>query len=343
MKFGIGIMGTEPPSETIKIIKLTEKLGYDFIWVPDEKFFRDVYSTLTLCALNTQNMKMGTCVTDPYIRPPIVTAAAIATIAEMSKGKTVLGIGAGGQHQLRSINRAGRKPVQAIREAVEVIRLLLKKPQSAVVYQGETFQLEHAKLDFECNYSIPIYIAGRGPKTLEMAGEVGDGAIIGGLSSPDGLKYARNHIANGAQKVGRKISDIDVVSWTYCSVGYTNKVEDAVKPIIASSVYNSREILNQIGLDPELTTALVEAVDKHHGSTLKVFDVASKYVSKELISSFSIAGTPEKCRSRVQEIAKMEVDQIAILPYPERGVGRRRTIKLFAKEVLDKLYHRKKE
>jgi alkanesulfonate monooxygenase SsuD/methylene tetrahydromethanopterin reductase-like flavin-dependent oxidoreductase (luciferase family) len=39
MKFGVGIIGTEPPSETIKIIKLAEKLGYDFIWVPDEKFF----------------------------------------------------------------------------------------------------------------------------------------------------------------------------------------------------------------------------------------------------------------------------------------------------------------
>jgi 5,10-methylenetetrahydromethanopterin reductase len=288
-------------------------------------------------------MKMGTCITDPFIRPPIVTAAAIATIAEMSKGKTVLGIGAGSQHQLRSIDQAGKKPIQAIREAVEVIRLLLKKPQSAIDFQGETLRLERAKLDFECDYSIPIYIAGRGPKTLEMAGEVGDGAIIGGLSSPEGLKYARNHIANGAQKVGRKISDIDVMSWTYCSVGYTDDVEDAVKPIIASSVYNSREILNQFGLDSELTKPIIEAVDKHHGSTLEIFDMASKYVSKELISSFSIAGTPEKCRLKVQEIAKMGVDQIAIHPYPDRGAGRINTIELFAKEVLDKLYPRKKK
>jgi 5,10-methylenetetrahydromethanopterin reductase len=337
MKFGVGIMGSEPSSKIIETIRIVEKLGYDFVWIPDEKFYRDVYAMLTLCALNTKNVRIGTCVTDPYIRSPVVTAAAIATIAEMSKGRAVLGIGAGAQRHLRSVGLAAKKPVQAIREAVEVIRLLLHRPQSAIGYKGETLRLENVKLDFECGYTIPIYVAGRGPKTLEMAGEVGDGVIIGALSSSEGLKYALGHIEKGAQRASRNIGKIDIVSWTYCSVGYDIEVTDSVKPIIASSVYNSRDILKDIGLDWEITRPIIEAVDNYRGPTREAFKRASKHVSKELQSSFSIAGTPKECRSKVEELVSMGINQIAILPYPEKEKGRKNTIELFAKEVLDKL------
>jgi len=328
MKFGVAILGSEAPNETIGLIRMAEKLGYDFIWIPDEKFYRDVYAILMLCALNSRNVRMGTCVTDPYIRPPVLTAAAIATISEASKGRAVLGIGAGDSFQLKNIGLQRRKPVQAIREAVEVIRLI-SKSDSAIDYKGEIIELSNVKLDFECEYEIPIYIAGRGPRTLQLAGEVGDGVIIGSLTSLEGLRYALKWIGRGVEKSKRGLGEIDVVSWAYCTIGYTDEAKELVKPIIAYSVNNSRSILGDIGISWELAKPIIEAFDKHQGAT------AGKYVSEELLDMFSVTGTPQECRCKVEELASAEIDQIAMVPYPSQGEGRKTTIELFAKKVIN--------
>ena len=86
----------------------------------DERFFREVYSGLTLAAVHTRNIKLGTMVTDPYTRHPALTAMAIATLDEVAEGRAVLGLGAGvaGFSEMQLVRR---QPAQAMREAVTVV------------------------------------------------------------------------------------------------------------------------------------------------------------------------------------------------------------------------------
>src|SRR5256885_14915649 len=74
---------------------MAEATGYDDFWIADERFFREVYACLTLCALRTRRMRLGPCVTDPYSRHPALPAMAIATLDEIAGGRAVLGPGAG--------------------------------------------------------------------------------------------------------------------------------------------------------------------------------------------------------------------------------------------------------
>src|SRR6266851_5730137 len=116
------------PSHSVErlagVARLAEGTGYDFLWVADERFFREVYATLTLCAGVTARIRLGPCVTDPYARHPALTAMAIATLDEISGQRTVLGIGAG-VSGFRELGIARDKPAVAIRESVELIRRLL--------------------------------------------------------------------------------------------------------------------------------------------------------------------------------------------------------------------------
>src|SRR5262249_60082183 len=101
-----------------------EALGYDDLWLADERFFRDVYGCLAACALSTRRIRLATGVTDPYSRHPALTAMAIATLDELSSGRAVLGVGAG-VSGFRELGVDTRRSAVAIRAAGgRVTRLL---------------------------------------------------------------------------------------------------------------------------------------------------------------------------------------------------------------------------
>src|SRR6266404_1293981 len=128
------LLGDVPVAQLVERARLAEANGYSAVWVADERFYREVYSCLGQIAAHTTKILLGPCVTDPYARHPAPTAMAIATLDEISGGRAILGIGAGisGFAEL-GIDR--KKPAQAIRVAIELIRALLRG--ETVDYRGE--------------------------------------------------------------------------------------------------------------------------------------------------------------------------------------------------------------
>ena len=172
-----------PVPKMVERAKLAEQAGYDAVWVADERFYREVYSSLAVLALNTRRVQLGTCVTDPYARHPALTAMAIATLDEISNGRTLLGFGAGisGFAELGIVRN---KPARAMREAIELIRRLLKG--ETVDFHGEVIGFTNGKLSFKPMRSdIPVYVASNGPLGQRMTGAVADGAIMEGCGSAE--------------------------------------------------------------------------------------------------------------------------------------------------------------
>jgi 5,10-methylenetetrahydromethanopterin reductase len=81
MDFSLLVNPVYTPSELIEIARLLEQAGFHALWMPDEKFYRDCYINLAVAATETSHIHIGPCVSDPYSRHPIMTAAAIATLA----------------------------------------------------------------------------------------------------------------------------------------------------------------------------------------------------------------------------------------------------------------------
>src|SRR5215211_2577335 len=115
---------TIPPtsaSELAAFAAATEAYGYDALWLADERFHADPYAALTYCAAHTRRIDLGVCVTDPYSRHPALTAMAIGTLDELSGGRAILGIGAGGSG-FAELGLEQTRPSRAMTEAIDLVR-----------------------------------------------------------------------------------------------------------------------------------------------------------------------------------------------------------------------------
>jgi 5,10-methylenetetrahydromethanopterin reductase len=334
LRFGVGIL-SQGCNEFVDLAGRVEEWGYDQIWVPDQRFCRDVYVTLASCALSTRKIRLGTAVTDPYIRFPILTAVAIATIDELSNGRSVLGLGSG-KSGFDALGIDPRRPVVAIRETVQVIRRLIAG--ETVDYDGETIKLNNASLGFRpMRNKIPIYIAARGPKILEMSGEIADGVILA-VGSTVGVRYAMEQIGVGADRAERNKDEIDVVSWTNCSIADDSlTAKNMMKPTVARFLWNYRSdqyksILRNVGIEEKESRPVIEMMEeksaKRMASTPKVADEIARLVPDSLVDKIALAGTPEEIITKVEDFAGIGVKQIAILE------NRKETIERFAKDVI---------
>ena len=210
MSLELLMLGNVPVAQMVERAKLAEANGYDALWVADERFYREVYSTLAILAHHTRRVHLGTCVTDPFSRHPALTAMAIATLDEISNQRAILGFGAGisGFAELGIVRK---KPAVAIREDIHVVRELLKG--EAVDFHGDVIGFTNGKLSFKpVRAEIPVYVASNGPLGQRMTGSVADGAIMEGCGNVEEVKAFRAILAEGAKRKGRDPAAVKVVA-----------------------------------------------------------------------------------------------------------------------------------
>jgi len=154
------------PQHIVALTKQAERAGFNYGWVFDSHvLWQEPYPLLTLMAANTQKMRLGTCVTNPVVRDPTVTASLLATINRISGGRMDCGIGRGDS----SRRVMGKKPttLENLEETVGIIRDLNSGKE--ITYEGHPIQMPWADKGVP-----PIWVAGYGPKALRCAGRVGD-------------------------------------------------------------------------------------------------------------------------------------------------------------------------
>jgi len=326
MDFGVLIEPLYPASELVRIARTAEELSFASFWYPDEKFYRDPYVGLTLVAQHTRRMQIGVCVTEPYSRHPILTAMAIGSLAESAPGRTWLGMGAGG----RGFNAMGitrDRPAIAIREAVEVIRKLLAG--ESVDYHGKVIQLNERKLDFLPPQGIKVMIAtGYGHRVQELAGEIGDAAMLANYATPQTMQPGLGRVELGAKKAGRTLKDLRLISRLDVAVHESGEVaRTAVAPIILSAMRASYPSLEYLADLPEfeLPSKLLSVMGRKDYKTRSYYADAQRsaaLIPPALTEHMSIAGTPEQVRSRIEAICAMQVfDEITLRPVPCGGQG----------------------
>jgi len=342
VEFGV-CLGLEPQwgevSRAGEYARQLEQLGFDFIWCGDERFERDVYIVLGLAALSTKRARLGTCVTNPYMRHPLTTAVAISTLNELSNGRAVLGISAGGS-SLFEQQQMGRPhpPLLALREAIEVIRNMSKGKKFD--YEGKTVRFKGANLDFDSRH-IPIYLAGRGPKLFQLAGELADGVIIGSLASKSGIRFAIENLKNGAQKSGRDVRDIDVVFWAYTALSDDEeRAKQLVKRMVVSSMWSSKSILKHTGIGDDRWRPIEDRLKLAFSSGLRAEDAYRQVYDRltdDILDAWSVTGNTESVIRKARMIIDEGVNQFAILPFCETQAERRTMLVAFAEEVIPKL------
>ncbi len=313
----------------VALIEEAESLGYDQLWVSNEKFFRDMYVVASVAAEHTKNVKIGTFVADPYTHHPALTAMAVGTLDAISQGRAILGIGAGGTG-FPEMGIERKKPAQAIREAILVIRQLWDG--RTVDFQGEVIQCRSGRLNSPVRADIPIVVATRGDRVLQMAGEIADGVMIATYSEPVGLARALSMIESGAKRTGRKISDLNIYTRVDACISKDRREAiEAVKWMVSVFLWTSypdRTFVHTVGLE---VPAELEAIIARRDYNLVVEN--THLIPDEFVDKFCWAGTAEEVALKVAQVVKMGFKNITFLPHPPAGKTIHETMREFSLTV----------
>lgn len=191
--------------------------GYTSIWTP-ENVAQDSFQ---LCAHRwrasrkaaPEGLTTGIAVSPVMWRSPVAFAMSGGTVSQLTGGKFIMGIGSGGAYRPRTRKAAGMSKVSALalmRDYVSTVRALVSGQE--VNYEGETVSLSGIRLGIRPEPNTPVYLAALGPKMLELAGELADGACLN-WCSPEQITWSRERIAGGAARMGRDPSGIKVVEY----------------------------------------------------------------------------------------------------------------------------------
>ncbi len=302
----------EERGEVIGKVKVAEEVGVAAAFTA-ERWGRDQFTFLTELALETQRIGLGTGIAPVYGRSPAVLAMTIASLDELSGGRMTLGLGGSGARVVEHWHgEPFARPLQRLREYVEVIRLILSGER--VVYEGEIFKLDLGfRFEIErVREHIPIYLASLAPRAVAQTGEQADGWMPYYWPASrygEGLAL----LAQGAQEAGRAREEIAFAPAIAMTIG-DDAVSARAQAREALSFYIGRmgtfyaQMLSRNGYATE-----VEAC--RAGWAQRDATAAGAAIPERMLDDTTLAGTLDDVRQGLDTLFERGVD-LPILTLP---------------------------
>ena len=301
----VNLIPDAPVGDIVALGIEAERLGYDRCWVYDEGLAtRDVYVTLAAIAGATTRIQLGTGITNPYTRHPATTAAAIATLDELSGGRTFLGLGAGGSLTLGPLGVDRSHPLAAVRDTLLACRSLLSGTPTTM--RSATFELHAATLAF-ARPDIEIWLAGRGPKMLQLGGELADGVMLDFIHRD----FLGDYVALVGEGAARSGNHPKIM---YSTMIITSEaVMEATKAHMTYRLVDSPPRIKQLLniSDGEIAQIREAMADGLHA--------AAQFVRDEWVHPFVIAGTVDACAAELAKLVRDNGIDGFLLPVLELG------------------------
>ncbi len=306
LSYGIEFVpGNINVKQVVNYCKLAESKDIDFAWITNHYNNRHCYPTLAAIAMETSTIKMGPGIMNAFTDTPAAMASFACTLNEISDGRATLGIGPGDLSTLPKLAITPDKPVGRLEEAVGQIRALCTGAE--VKKSGKKFfDYDGAKLTgvtLPGKKGIPVYIGAQGPKVLELAGTIGDGALIN-ASNPKDFAVAIPIIKAACEKVGKK--GFDVGAYTAMSIDKNEKKARNSAKIVAAFIAagSPPALLQRHGLNEGTVAKIKEALGRFD------FKTVGGLVDDATIDAFTIAGSPDTVKQKCEDLTAAGVTQI---------------------------------
>lgn len=319
MKFGIEI-GSQNMHEIVQISQAAEDSGFSTVWIADHvpaTRWRDPFIAMAAIAQNTENIRIGCGVFNPYSRQVGLLGVAYASLAELYGERFILGIGAGGTLPLKPLEiEMWDQPVTAIRESIEVLRNLFSGKD--VDYKGKIVTLRNIRLFGE--FSIPIHIGTRGPVLSKLAGKYADGIILNPPISalPVFMEKAREGMK---ETNNTKLEVIEFLPVGFSELAKYGTVKPTVALLIPTTPKWALEMINAI--EPAEKIAEMLKIDRAK---------AAELVPEHLVQSFAISGDARSCIKQIEAIQD-DVNELVALSFASVE-GTLKMMEIFKKDII---------
>ena len=178
-------------SERLHRISEAEADGFDSYWLP-QHFGADMLTVIAMAGMQTNRIELGTAVIPTYPRHPVALAQQALTAQVAAGGRLTLGIGVSHRSTIEGwLGLPYAHPARHMEEYLSVLRPLLR--ESSVDFQGREFQVAgELQIPDADMVSCPVVIAALGPRMLEIAGRLSEGAVTW-MTGPNTL---RDHVVS---------------------------------------------------------------------------------------------------------------------------------------------------
>lgn len=298
--------------ELLELSKIVDEAGADRLGISDVALFRDSFQLQTLCATVTQNVRIGSLVTNPYVRHPAVVAAAVATLNEVSKGRAFLGVGVGAG--LSAIGIEQSRPVQRLEEFLMSVRALLKGDVTTT--HGSTYHLAGARLQADIAGPVPLVVGTRSKQVCRLAGRMANAVVVGAreLSESSLLRY-QTWVEEGAVDAGREPYDVEIAPRV--TVCVSNDGDQARRSVVLYAAHYlslggpEQSLLPSERFD-RISRLASQATGWYFEPEVSYPPELDSLVNQEIISRFAIAGTPAECLSSLESLREMGFSSVSM-------------------------------
>ena len=285
-QLSIAFQTDKSPAQYVMLAKLVNEYDFDIVSAYCDAPYHPSFGPLLLMAPHIKRARVGPAGVSPARMAPIDMAANVALLHHTAPGGAYLGLVRGAWLEAHGITEPV-KPITAMREAVEVVLMLLAGEPGG--YSGEVYTIaEHVVAPYPLPEGrTPIMIGTWGPKLCAVAGAIADEVKVGGSANPDLVPVMHERIAVGEQQAERLPGSVGVVLG---AVSVVDEDGEAARALARREVALYLPVV--AGLDPTLSVdqerlkRIEEAVQKGE------LDEAAGAISDDLLDRFAFAGTP---------------------------------------------------
>jgi len=299
------LQDAHPLRDGMKYAQHAEAAGFESVWQAESRLVRESTIPLAAFAAVTERIRLGSGVASMWVRNPAFLAATFSTLDDLAPGRAILGIGAWWDPLAAKVGVSRARPLRAMREIVEAVRALLAN--ETVTYRGEFVKLDGVELDYVYQErrpkQVPIVIGAKGMQMMQLAGEIGDGALLNYLVSPSYNTRALDALERGAARAGRDLDDIDRPQLVVCSMDDDRSAAlDAARLLVTQYLGQQPHIMKASGVPESLLDEIAQVLT--WPATHEQVVAASKHVPDDIVQLITASGTPDECRAKVSEYVK---------------------------------------
>ena len=305
-RFGLNLPG-HPVKKYIEMAQYADRLGVDSLWVIETRLDTDAVGPLAVYGSATDRIRLGSSVIPLWTRQPSLIAQSFATLDLLAPGRIILGMGAWWEPLASRLGVERRRPVRAMREVMESVRLLLARDAS-VTYNGDYVHLDNAYLDHQAQgpHKVKIYIAAVGPAMLRLAGRLADGVVFNRFYTVEAIQEAMKLLEDGARSAGRSIDQIDRVKLINAEV--TNDKKNSIEMAklgLAQYIAQQPHIQGPSGVDPDLVERIKDLIS--WPADKDAIRKGAKLIPDDFVDQVCCFGEADEVCSRLGEYKKVGV------------------------------------
>lgn len=311
--------------QTIRLIEAADQAGLESVWLSEDPDGWDAFSVLSAAARSTAQIRLGTGVTNPYLRHPNQMAMSISTLDRISGGRSFLGLGRGQVEWYRDrLGGSGStSPLGQLESTIRLLRQWEQPPHRASV--GDHVPVKDwARAIWPAQPRVPIYIAALGPKALDLTARLADGLLIADFATVPYLERLIPEMRARLEGYGR---DPDTFRFYFrTGITLTDDPEPAIRyrkavmSLLSPLPGMAQHIIHPDYDVPAIIDAIARAMStremlRQGGNFIDIrqnadFAAAREAIPDDFMADISYIGTAEDVRPKLEKLQAIGITHV---------------------------------